>query len=295
MAVPKSAPSKAASSSWSVGAVSFGERVTMRLSSWTSCEWVFCSPALNFWKRLMYESGGFGKGRLRNHEAAFNGAPRNLLLHQFHEAVGNPHRANERLAFAQAMAVGTPRDEQSVSLGDLQVMLGHGRRMLGVETFQTIHAGIDHFGNDLIRPVQTRVGHHRQSARLMNQVHGLEPGNFELGHPGRLALLQEPLEGLVQVRAESLLDKRARHMRPPPSAAIRQGKNRFGLQWNAHLGQPGGHLGNTPLAHLLEFRQFTQEDLVARVHKIAQKMDLMAADFGRQFRGGDELDRKSVV
>src|SRR5260221_13552646 len=129
MAVPKSAPSKAASSSWSVEAVSFGERVTMRLSSWTSFEWVFCSPALNFWKRLMYESGGFGNGRLRNHEAAFNGAPRNLLLHHFHEALVNPHRANELLAFAQAMPVGTPRDEHSVCLGDFQLLLRHGRRM----------------------------------------------------------------------------------------------------------------------------------------------------------------------
>src|SRR5258708_8168863 len=125
MAVPKSAPSKAASSSWSVEAVSFGERVTMRLSSWTSFEWVFCSPALNFWKRLMYESGGFGNGRLRNHEAAVNGAPRNLLFHQFHEAVGNPHRANQRLSFAPPLAAATPPPQHSASLRPFPITPRH--------------------------------------------------------------------------------------------------------------------------------------------------------------------------
>ena len=72
-------------------------------------------------------------------------------------------------------------------LGDFQVVLCHAGGMLGVEAFQAIHTRADQIGNDFIGPVQSRMCHDCQAARLMNEIDGFKGGDFEFRHPGGLA------------------------------------------------------------------------------------------------------------
>ena len=94
--------------------------------------------------------------------------------------------------------------------------------------------------------------HHRQAARLVNQLDGIRRGHLEFRHPRGPVLLEKPLEGLVQARAKPRLDQRARDVRPARRPAVRQRKHRLGRQRHFQLIEPRHHFADAVLAHGLE-------------------------------------------
>ena len=69
---------------------------------------------------------------------------------------------------------------------------------------------------------------HRHPLGLVDQADGVARRHLELGNPRGPVLLQKALEGLVQVRTETRLHKRARHVRPARRLAVRQREYGFG-------------------------------------------------------------------
>src|SRR5207244_2501839 len=108
-------------------------------------ERLFCRRNLSPWSSALRREreSGFGIGGLREHKSVFDGALQDFFFHHFDQSIGDSDRADKWFAFAQAVAVRTARDQQVMQFGNLQVMLGHGCGMLGVKTFQAIHACFD--------------------------------------------------------------------------------------------------------------------------------------------------------
>ncbi len=83
--------------------------------------------------------------------------------------------------------------------------------------------------------VQARMGQHGQAAGLMDQGHGVGGGDFEFGHPGGPAFLEEAFKGLVQAGAKAFLDQGPADMRAARGVAIGQGEDGFGAQGDAQI------------------------------------------------------------
>ena len=122
-----------------------------------------------------------------------------------------------------------PVTSRLIFFRDLQITLGHRGGMFRVKTFDAVHPGVHEAGNDFVRAVQTRMRHHREAARLMNQFHAFERGHLGFRHPRGPAFFQKPLERLVEICDESGLHQRARDVRASGRFAIRQRENRFRL------------------------------------------------------------------
>ena len=75
------------------------------------------------------------------------------------------HPADERFAFAEAVAIGAAGDQQVMAVGDLQVILGHGRRVFGMETFQAVQARCGQRRNDFVAAIQAGMGHRPPARR----------------------------------------------------------------------------------------------------------------------------------
>src|SRR5215469_12120540 len=143
--MPRSALTSAASSSSNEASSSLGERVTMRLISWTSLLCVLARPALNLSKNPMkVRPSLFGGGGGDGH--AF--CP--MLLHFLDVFVRQFDRANQRFALAETMAVTAAGHEQIVFVGNFQVAFGHGGGMFSMETFNSIQTSGDQGGNDAV-------------------------------------------------------------------------------------------------------------------------------------------------
>src|SRR5436853_5160866 len=103
MAMPKSAPINNASSSSMECWVMVAEKVTIRLISWTNWSCVFLRLAFNLSKNPMLNRFG------PNERAPRRVAGRQTLLELLHVLVGKFDRADERLAFIHAVAIGAAR------------------------------------------------------------------------------------------------------------------------------------------------------------------------------------------
>ena len=195
--------------------------------------------------------------------------------------------ADERLALAEAVAVGAAGDEQMEFLRDFQVALRHHGRMLRVKTFDAVQAGVHEVGNDVIGPVQARMRHDRQSAGLMNQLDAFERGHFGLGHPGGAAFFQETLKRLIQMFDQAgLAPARGRHAAGPGDLQLASAKTD-----SASSGMPSSfrardHFADAVLADGLKFGDFGQQRLILRVEKIAENVDFRVLVFGGEFRAG---------
>src|ERR1700734_3356904 len=95
------------------------------------------------------------------------------LFHFLYVFVRQPDSADEGFAFAEAVAIAAAGDEQMIFVRDLEVALGHGGGMLGVETFDAVQTGINQGGNDVVRAVQPRMSHDGQSPGLMDEFNGI--------------------------------------------------------------------------------------------------------------------------
>ena len=157
-------------------------------------------------------------------------AARDLRLEPFDVFVGQLDGADERLALAEAVAIGTAGDEQVELVGDFQVTLGQRGGMLGVKTFDAVQPGVHERRNDFVRAVQSGMRHDGEAAGLVNQFDALQRGHLGLGHPGGPVLFEKPLERLVQVLDQAGLHQRAGHVRPAGRLAVGQRKDRFHLE-----------------------------------------------------------------
>ena len=124
------------------------------------------------------------------------------------------NRADERLAFAHAVAIGTAGHEQIVLVGNFKIMFGDSRGVFGVKAFDAVESGRNHTWNHFVAMTQAGMGHHGDAARVMNQINRVRRGHFEFWHPGRPILLQEPFECFIEAAAKAGFDQCARHMRP---------------------------------------------------------------------------------
>ena len=92
--------------------------------------------------------------------------------------IGQLDRADERFAFAHAMAIRAAGHEQIKLVRDLQVMLGDRGGMFRVKTFDSVQTRLDQLGNDLIASVQPRMRHDREATGLVNQFDGVGERTF---------------------------------------------------------------------------------------------------------------------
>ena len=157
-------------------------------------------------------------------------APRFGSFEVFDVFVGQLNGANQRFALAQSMTIRPAGDQKTELLRQTDVVLADGRCVLGVKTLQAVQPCADQGGDDFIGAIQTRMSHHREAIRLMNQFDRLQRGHLELGHPGRTGLFQEPFESFVQVCAKAAHHERARHVRATRGTAVGDGKNSVGLE-----------------------------------------------------------------
>ena len=111
------------------------------------------------------------------------------------------------------MAIGAARHEQMKFVGNFQIALGGGGRMLGMKTFDAVQPGVHERGNDFIRAVQTGMRHHREAAGLVNQFDAFQRGHLGLGHPRRTVSFEKTRERLIGRFAKPGLYQRARDVR----------------------------------------------------------------------------------
>src|ERR1041385_4565940 len=276
MATPRSAPSRAVSISSRVAPVSLGEPVTMRLISWTSLLWVFCRPALSLSNKPMLRQRAEGAAR----RGSIGGTAGEGGFEALDVVVRQLDGADQRFALSQAMTIGPARDEQTELGCQAEVALAGGGGVFGMKTFQAIDPGPDEGGNDFIGAIQSRMSHHGEAARLVDQFDGLECGDLEFRDPGRPALLQEALERLIQCGAKAAHHQGATDMRAAGRTAVGDGKDGTGLQGNVELVEAGDHLPNPVLADLLELGHFFQQPGISDIEEIAEQVQFVAVQFG---------------
>ena len=121
--------------------------------------------------------------------------------------------ADERLALAEAVAIGAAGHQQMELVGQLQVMLGGRRSNASCENIRCRPGRPRPAGNDLVGAVQPRMRHAPPARRPDESSQWpSQRGHLDLGHPRRPVPLQETLEGLVQARDTA---------RPSPARAPR--------------------------------------------------------------------------
>ena len=179
----------------------------MRLISCVSLACVFGRPALNLENSPMTDECGMNEDAERwNQLSCAEAAP---FVHSrisfgglefFDVLVRQLDGADERFAFAHAVAIRAAGDEQIVLVGDVAdnaAAVGGG--MLGVKTFDAVQPGRHQIGDDFVGAVQSRMRHDGETAGLVDQFDRFERGHLGLGHPGGAAFFKKPLEGFVQV------------------------------------------------------------------------------------------------
>jgi hypothetical protein len=204
--------------------------------------------------------------------------------------VVQPERADERLAFGEAVTVGAACDQESQLAGESQIMVGMGGGMFRVKTFESVEAGLDKTGNGGIHTIQTRVRQDCQAAGGVDQVDALERQHFEFGDPGGAILFQEPIEGFVDAAAETAADQGTAHMRSSGGATVGECEDVLCPERNAQPVEALHHFADPALSNLLEPGCFAKESWMIRLEVVSEQVNLRAVDLGGEFGAGDELD-----
>ena len=180
-------------------------------------------------------------------------------------------------------------------LGDFQIALRHRGRVFRVKTFDAVQPGVHERGDDVVGAVQTGMRHHREAAGLMNQFDAFQRGHLGFGHPGRAALFEKTLEGLVERSAKPGLHQRARDVRAPGRFAVGQRENGFHLQRHVQFVQARHHFADAVLPDGLEPGDFHQQLFVLRVHEITEEVKFGVVVLGGEFRAGDEFNARRAA
>ena len=122
------------------------------------------------------------------------------------------HRADERLAFAQAMAIGPARDQQIMRSRDAEIMVADCGRVFGVKAFDSVQTCFDQRRDGIIDSVETGMGHDGKAARVVDQRNRVKRGYFIFGHPRGPMLFEKAFKCFVETSAETLLDQGPRHV-----------------------------------------------------------------------------------
>jgi hypothetical protein len=188
------------------------------------------------------------------------------------------------------MAIGSSGDEELVILCELEVALGGGWCVFGMETFEAVEAGFDERFQVGIGLIDSGVSQHGDSACLMEQLDGIGDGDSCFWHPGGAVAAEEALEGFIDAAADTFFHEGAGDVGSAGGAAIGQGEDFFGGERDLVLLQAFGHFADTVLPALLEGLECLTEGWVLGVESVAEEVEFSAGEFGCQFCSVDELD-----
>ena len=161
--------------------------------------------------------------------------------------------------------------------------------MLGVPALDAVQTGRDRVRDEPVGAVEGRMRQHRDTADPVDQIDRRARVHLRLGHPGGPALLEEALEGVVEILAMAALDQGAREMGPAGGVAVGQRQDALGGQRDAALVQPVDHVVDAVGPDRLEPGEPRLEQRGRRVEPIAEDVDLVAPELGGELRAGDEF------
>ncbi|MFM1942856.1 MAG: hypothetical protein RI897_1838 [Verrucomicrobiota bacterium] len=200
------------------------------------------------------------------------------------------HGADEGVALGHAVAIGSTGDEELVFLDELEVALGGGWGVFGVEAFDAVEAGFEERFEVGVGLVDARVGEDGDPAGLVEELDGVGDGDSCFWCPGGAVTAEEALEGFVDAAADPFLDEGAGDVGAAWGAAIGEGEDFVGGEGDLVLLQAFGYFAYAVLAALLEGLEGLAEGGVLGVESVAEEVEFCSGEFGGEFGAVDEFD-----
>ena len=200
------------------------------------------------------------------------------MAHDFH--VYGDTSDCDRLEVIRAVGIRAAGYDQVIPSGDLHIMLGLNRRVLGVVCLYPAHPGFNQLGDQFVMLVDAWVGEDSDSARFEHHINRLKRGQLVAGDISRRPSYQELAERTVGRAAVPGLDYRSGDMRPPDSAPSCDFPHPVETHVHADLIEALDYLPPSLEACISLAFQVSFQGVRPVIYEIAEHVDFILAEVG---------------